>query len=74
MQIPICIGGFVLAYVDREYVSGTALTSAPNGYLTEMGEEERIKHPERLVGTYLKPEKKDEWNDVVVDGRHWVKV
>jgi len=74
MQIPICIGGFVLAYVDKQYEPGTPLTSAPNGYLTEMKEEERCKNPERLVGTYLKVEKKDEWNDVVVNGRHWIKV
>ena len=77
-ELDISVGGFVLAYVDKHYESGTPLTSAPDGKLTKMKLLSRIFHPERLVATYWKPEMKAEWGDdthkVKVDGRHWVKV
>ena len=77
-ELDISVGGFVLAYVDKEYAPGTPLTSAPNGRLTKMGLISRILHPERLVATYWKKETNKEWGDethkVEVNGRHWVKV
>ena len=77
-ELDISVGGFVLAYVDKEYAPGTPLTSAPNGRLTKMSLISRILHPERLVATYWKKETNKEWGDeshkVEVNGRHWVKV
>jgi microcystin-dependent protein len=73
-EIPIAIGGFVLAHVDDSYRTGTALTSAPGGGLTAMKEQERRMHPERIVATYWKKEHLTEWNGVVVAGRNWVKI
>ena len=73
-QIPVSIGGFVLAYVDKVYPSGTPLTTSVNGTLTEIKKEDKIEYPERIVATFLKVEKNEEWNSVKVNGRHWVKI
>ena len=42
--------------------------------LTEMKKEDKTENPERLVGTYLKPEKHNFWHGIPVNGRHWIKV
>jgi len=73
-QIPIAVSGFVLAYVDRVYPSGTPLTSAPDGGLTEMSLETKMKYPERLLATFYKEEINKTWYGIEVNGRHWVKV
>ena len=73
-QAPIAIGGYVLAYVDKVYPSGTALTSKENGVLTKMSLIEKILFPERLICTFLKEEFNKDWNGVVVNGRNWVKI
>jgi hypothetical protein len=74
IQVPISIAGWVLAYVDKEYETGIALTNDNEGNLTEMSREEKVFNPERLIATYKKPENSDYWNNVIVNGRHWVKV
>jgi len=71
---PISIGGFVLAYVDKLYVPGTPLTSGVDGTLTEILQEDKINHPERIVATFFKPEYNLEWNGIKVNNRNWVKV
>lgn len=77
-QVPIAIGGWVLAYVDRVYDSGTPLTCSATGELTEITVEEKMHFPERIVGIYKKPELDEffgsEKAKVKVNGRHWVKV
>lgn len=73
-QIPIAIGGFVLAYCVNEYESGTPLVSATRGVLQKANLFVRVFHPERIIATYYKPERSRTWNKIVVDGRHWVKV
>lgn len=77
-ELDIAIGGFVLAHVDREYEPGTPLTSTKDGLLTKMKRHHVVKYPERLVGTYWKPEPEEEWgaedHKVPVCGRHWIKV
>ena len=77
-ELDISIGGFVLAYVDDVYKTGTPLTATKGGKLTKMKLIDRILHPERLVATYWKPEMESEWEygpkTVEVDGRVWVKV
>lgn len=73
-QIPICVGGFVLAHVDKIYEFGTALTSGENGILTEMHLSDRRNYPEKLIGIFYKIETKEIWRDIVVNKRHWVKV
>lgn len=73
-QIPIAIGGFVLAHCSHEYDSGTPLVSNYTGGLTKANLITRVFHPERILATYYKPEPLEEWNGVKVNGRHWVKV
>lgn len=73
-QIPIAVAGIVLSYVDKEYEIGTPLTSAPNGYLTEHLDNDKRLNPERTYATYYKKEKELYWNNILVNGRHWVKV
>jgi len=73
-QVPIAVCGFVLAYVDKVYPSGTPLTSATDGGLTEMTLETKMKFPERLLATFYKEEKSTAWYGIEVNGRHWVQV
>jgi hypothetical protein len=73
-EIPIAVAGIVLAVVDKLYDTGTALTSAPHGKLTAMNLLEKMFFPERIVGTFYKPESQSTWNGVAVNGRHWVKI
>jgi hypothetical protein len=73
-QIPISVAGYVLAFVDKPYPSGTPLTSILDGQLTEMKREDVMKYPERIIGTFIKIEPKEEWNEILVNGRCWVKV
>jgi len=74
-QIPIAIGGFVLAHCIEVYSSGTPLTSYSNGSLIKANIFTRLFHPEKIIGTFYKEEKEKVWNnDIQVNGRHWVKV
>ncbi|MFW6226143.1 MAG: hypothetical protein ACOC3V_04225 [bacterium] len=73
-QLPIAIGGFVLAYVDKEYAPGIPLTVTQDGYLTEILHDDKSQYPERIVATFWKPEKEKEWNGIKVNNRMWVKV
>lgn len=73
-QVPVAIGGFVLAHVRGIYESGTCLTSDSDGYLVEMSDNDKTAFPERIVATFDRPETKEMWNGIMVNGRHWVKV
>jgi hypothetical protein len=73
-QVPIAVCGFVLAYVDKVYPSGTPLTSAADGGLTEMSLETKMKYPERMLATFYKEERNVAWHGVKINGRHWVQV
>lgn len=74
-QIHTAVAGYVLAFVDKIYPSGTPLTCGKNGTLTKMKLKDRIIHPERLVATFWKDEPEEVWNArVQVNGRKWVKV
>lgn len=78
IQVPIAIGGWVLAYVDKEYECGTPLTNDEFGGLTEMTRNEKMEYPERIVAIYKRKEMDKEWgpenNKIQVNDRHWVKV
>lgn len=73
-QIPIAIGGFVLAHVDKLYPSGTALTCSTNGALTKASLLTRLLHPERILGIYYKSESLGVWNTIKVKNRSWIKI
>jgi hypothetical protein len=73
-QLPIAIGGIVLAKIDRLYPAGTALTSHKDGGLTKARWYTRMLHPERVVATFHRKESRAQWNGIEVNSRHWVKV
>lgn len=77
-NVPIAIGGWVLAYVDKEYEPGTVLTNNNDGTLTKMKWWQKLLYPERMVGIYHKKEKEKIWgpidSKVEVDNRHWIKI
>lgn len=77
-QLHVAVAGFVLAYVDKEYSTGTPLTVTENGFLTEMKEEDIVKSPHKLIGTFWKTEEADLWGPedqkVAVKNRFWIKL
>ncbi len=74
-QIPIAIGGFVLAYIDKIYPTGTPLQVTNDGGLTKASFFNRVFHPERIIATFYKEEIKKVWHKkVIVDNRQWVKI
>ena len=77
-EVPIGVAGWVLAYLDQEYDSGTALTNDEQGRLTKMTFLEKILYPERMIAIYKKAETASHWgpegSQIEVMGRHWVKV
>jgi len=73
-EIPISIAGFVLAFVDKVYLSGTPLTCTRDGYLTEILPPDKLLYPERIVATFYKEEINNDWNGIIVNGRMWVKI
>ena len=74
-QIPIAIGGFVLAHVDDIYQPGTPLTTNYTGGLTKASLLTRLLFPERIVATFYQPELQPIWNEQIdVNSRSWVKV
>lgn len=73
-QLPLAVGGIVLAYIDGEVEPGDVLTSGPEGNLVVMSPEDKAAYPERIVAVYYKPEPSEDYNGIQVNGRHWVKV
>lgn len=82
-QLKAAVAGFVLAYVDEDYAPGTPLTTAENGYLTKLKEEDMASNPQALVGTYWKEEPYEYWGFdkgltenllVEVKGRRWIRI
>ena len=77
-QMNVAVAGFVLAYVDDIYPSGTPLTCKENGILTKLKEEDISKNPHKIVGTFWKTEPCEKWGaegkEVKVNGRMWIKV
>ena len=77
-QLDCAVAGFVLAYVDKDYLPGTALTCTKDGRLTKMKSKDKQRFPEKIVATYWKDEPAEEWGSdnrkVKVNGRKWVKI
>lgn len=67
-RIPLSIAGFVLAYTDKVYKSGTELTTNNKGTLTKK------RFWEKTRAVFVKVEYEKVWKDIEVDGRCWVMV
>lgn len=78
-KTPLAMAGRVLAYPyeDRNsYKPGDAVCSGPNGTVSKMTQEEKVNHPECIIGYVSCVPKYDTWgeHDTKVDGRIWIKV
>lgn len=67
-QILIAVGGFVLAYVDKLYESGTFLTYGKDGILT------KARRKDEKIAKFFKEEKNLEYHGIQVNGRSWIKI
>ena len=78
-KTPLAMAGRVLAYPyeDRNsYKPGDAVCSAPDGKVSKMTQEEKVNHPECIIGYVSCVPGYDTWgeHDTKVDGRIWIKV
>ena len=78
-KTPLAMAGRVLAYPfeDRNsYKPGDAVCSAPDGTVSKMTQEEKVNHPECIIGYVSCVPEYDTWgeHDTKVDGRIWIKV
>lgn len=65
---PIAVSGYVLAFVDKDYKTGTRLTVNKKGTLT------KARVWEKKVAIYIDEVKNEKWNGVTVGNRRLVKV
>lgn len=70
--IPISVAGFVLAYIDKEYKTGTRLVNNKHGILTKAKIRDIIMG--KQIAIYLNKETKMQTKGIFVKGRFWVKV
>lgn len=78
-KTPLAMAGRVLAYPleDREsYKPGDAVCSGPNGTVSKMTTEEKVMHPECIIGYVSCVPTYETWGekDTKVNGRIWIKV
>lgn len=73
-QIPIALGGWILAYTDKNYKPGTLLKVGKKGILTKASKLDEIFNPSRIIASFDRVEKEETWHGKVVDGRNWVKI
>lgn len=69
------VAGLVLAYTKKVYKPGTPLCSGKGGQLVKMKLRDRLFHPERMVGIFLREEtSRLVMGKIEVKGRHWIKI
>ncbi len=73
-QLPIAIGGWVLAHVDNIYKAGTPLVASKNGILSKSSLFIKVFFPERVIAIFDRVEKEEKWNNITVNKRCWVKI
>ena len=75
-SLPVAVAGRVLAFVeDKEKLEvGDALKTAPDGKLAKMTRREIRKYPDRIVGYVSEFPSYEEWHNVKVNDRIWVKI
>lgn len=71
---PIAVSGRVLVYCNGVPNLGDCLCAGPDGKADIMTRQEIINYPDRIIGIVCEIPSYEEWNDVKVDGRVWVKV
>jgi hypothetical protein len=72
--LPIITSGFTLASVDQVYPPGTPLTCGIDGVLVKIEDVDKVQFPEKIIATFIRGETETLWNNISVNGRHWVKI
>ena len=72
--LPISIAGFILAYVEAPYETGTPLVATEGGILVKATKDIIKNRNHAIIALYYKRESNETWNGIEVKGRHWVKV
>lgn len=76
--VPLAIGGWVLAFVDKSYEPGTALINDFNGVLTRAKWYHKLFYSDRVVAYYDRKEMlkiiQNGDEKIEVNGRHWVRI
>ena len=78
-KTPLAMAGRVLAYPyenREEYKPGDAVCSGPNGTVSKMTTEEKVMHPECIIGYVSCVPSYEIWGEknIQVNGRIWIKV
>lgn len=78
-KTPLAMAGRVLAYPNEDrnsYKPGDAVCSGPHGTVSKMTQDEKITHPECIIGYVSCVPDYETWGekDTKVDGRIWIKV
>ena len=78
-KTPIACAGRALVYTNEDrysYEPGEPVCSGPNGTISKMSKEEKINHPECIVGYVSEIPEYETWGtgNVAVNGRIWIKV
>lgn len=73
-QLPVALGGWVLAFVDKVYPAGTLLKVKKEGILTKASKIDEIFNSYKIVAKFDREEKAKTWYGRKVNKRHWVKV
>ena len=71
---PIAISGRVLAYYEGELEPGDLVCSTENGKVRKMTDQEKMYHPEIILGKVLYIPKEKEWNGILINNRVWIQV
>lgn len=76
-NVPLAIGGKVLVYSYEDknsYRIGDAFCSGPNGTISRMTRQEIRDYPDRILGYYVGVPKEQEFNNIPVNGRIWIRI
>jgi len=73
-KMKIAVAGFVPAFVDKEYRSGTPLTYGKDGTLTRAGLFLKLFRPQTIIATYYKKSRLSVWNGIDLGERVLVRV
>ena len=78
-KTPLAMAGRVLTYTNEDrnsYQPGDAVCSGPNGTVSKMTTEEKVNHPECIIGYVSCVPDYEIWGEknIKVNGRIWIKV
>ena len=76
-SLPVAVAGRVLVYYSgniEDYQAGDAVCATDNGCIAKMTRREIRKYPDRILGYVSEIPNYEEWNNVAIGERLWIKV